>query len=286
MPVAYGEVHGRQCRGVDVVQERRGDLAQPGLRRGEQAEVPQPRRRSSRCRPRCGIERTPGGEVADQAVRGRQRDAGAAGDVAEPLVAVFRVEGVQHARTRRPATLAPGWTCSRPSQDSFHSVRDTVAAPRAPRLRCIRVRHCFLRRRGLDAGRRSARRSPASRRGTSGTASSRRSHGWTTRRTAAASCGTRRRTCAMPTRRLLELAAPVFGPEDVDPIEADLTVQHNGEPIGERMVITGRVSTAPAGRSPASSSRSGRPTPPGATSTSATSTTRRSTRTSPAPAAA
>jgi len=39
----------------------------------------------------------------------------------------------------------------------------------------------------------------------------------------------------------LELTAPVFGPQDVDPQEADLTIQHGGMPIGERMVVTGRV---------------------------------------------
>ena len=39
----------------------------------------------------------------------------------------------------------------------------------------------------------------------------------------------------------LELAAPVFGPQDVDPVEADLTSQHGGLPIGERIVVTGRV---------------------------------------------
>ncbi len=39
----------------------------------------------------------------------------------------------------------------------------------------------------------------------------------------------------------VELVAPVFGPQDVDPGEADLTAQHPGEPIGERMVVTGRI---------------------------------------------
>jgi protocatechuate 3,4-dioxygenase beta subunit len=39
----------------------------------------------------------------------------------------------------------------------------------------------------------------------------------------------------------IELWAPVFGHQDVDPLEADLTIQHRGEPIGERMVVTGRV---------------------------------------------
>jgi protocatechuate 3,4-dioxygenase beta subunit len=39
----------------------------------------------------------------------------------------------------------------------------------------------------------------------------------------------------------VELWAPVFGDRDVDPVEADLTVQHGGDPIGERMILTGRV---------------------------------------------
>jgi protocatechuate 3,4-dioxygenase beta subunit len=39
----------------------------------------------------------------------------------------------------------------------------------------------------------------------------------------------------------IELWAPVFGVQDVAPLEADLTIQHRGEPIGERMVVTGRV---------------------------------------------
>ncbi|WP_438672277.1 protocatechuate 3,4-dioxygenase subunit beta [Solihabitans fulvus] len=39
----------------------------------------------------------------------------------------------------------------------------------------------------------------------------------------------------------VELLAPVFGDRDVDPLDADLTVQHDGQPIGERIVVTGRV---------------------------------------------
>jgi protocatechuate 3,4-dioxygenase beta subunit len=38
-----------------------------------------------------------------------------------------------------------------------------------------------------------------------------------------------------------ELVAPVFGHSDVAPVEADLTIQHVGDPVGERMLITGRV---------------------------------------------
>jgi protocatechuate 3,4-dioxygenase beta subunit len=38
-----------------------------------------------------------------------------------------------------------------------------------------------------------------------------------------------------------ELVAPVFGHSDVDPLEADLTIQSGGEPIGERIVVSGRI---------------------------------------------
>ncbi|GAA1144331.1 protocatechuate 3,4-dioxygenase subunit beta [Nesterenkonia lutea] len=39
----------------------------------------------------------------------------------------------------------------------------------------------------------------------------------------------------------IELYSPAFGHRDVSPVEADLTIQHNGEPIGERIIVTGRV---------------------------------------------
>lgn len=39
----------------------------------------------------------------------------------------------------------------------------------------------------------------------------------------------------------IELWAPAFGQRDVDPLEADLTIQANGDPVGERLVLTGRV---------------------------------------------
>jgi len=39
----------------------------------------------------------------------------------------------------------------------------------------------------------------------------------------------------------VELWAPVFGHSDVGPLEADLTIQGRGEPVGERTVVTGRV---------------------------------------------
>jgi protocatechuate 3,4-dioxygenase, beta subunit len=39
----------------------------------------------------------------------------------------------------------------------------------------------------------------------------------------------------------IELVSPAFGHTDVSAEEADLTIQHVGEPLGERIIITGRV---------------------------------------------
>lgn len=39
----------------------------------------------------------------------------------------------------------------------------------------------------------------------------------------------------------VELWAPVFGEREIDPSEADLTAHPDGEPLGERMVVAGRV---------------------------------------------
>ena len=79
----------------------------------------------------------------------------------------------------------------------------------------------------------------------------------------------------------IELWAPCFGHRDVHAIEADLTIQHGGEPIGERMIVTGRVLDGEAGQSGASWWRSGRPTPAAGTCISVTSIRHRLTRTSP-----
>jgi protocatechuate 3,4-dioxygenase beta subunit len=44
-------------------------------------------------------------------------------------------------------------------------------------------------------------------------------------------------------RQLRDLRAPVYGHEDIGPLDADLTrnAVRNGEPIGERIIVTGRV---------------------------------------------
>ncbi|MGN7799591.1 protocatechuate 3,4-dioxygenase subunit beta [Leifsonia sp. 22587] len=39
----------------------------------------------------------------------------------------------------------------------------------------------------------------------------------------------------------IELVSPAFGHSDVAPEESDLTVQHSGEPLGERIIVAGRV---------------------------------------------
>ena len=40
---------------------------------------------------------------------------------------------------------------------------------------------------------------------------------------------------------LSELTGPVYGESAVNPVDADLTRQHDGEPLGERIVVSGRV---------------------------------------------
>ena len=40
---------------------------------------------------------------------------------------------------------------------------------------------------------------------------------------------------------LSEITGPVFGHSDIKPTDSDLTKQHEGEPIGERIIVSGRV---------------------------------------------
>ena len=79
---------------------------------------------------------------------------------------------------------------------------------------------------------------------------------------------------------LSELTGPVYGNGALRESDADLTRQHGGEPLGERIVVTGRVLGADGRPLRDSSSRSGRRTRPAGTGTPSTRTTRRSTRTS------
>jgi protocatechuate 3,4-dioxygenase beta subunit len=40
---------------------------------------------------------------------------------------------------------------------------------------------------------------------------------------------------------LTELSGPVFGPGTIGPLDHDLTRQHAGEPVGQRIVVVGRI---------------------------------------------
>jgi len=49
------------------------------------------------------------------------------------------------------------------------------------------------------------------------------------------------RPLVMLPQTLSEVTGPVFGTDEVKPGDADLTRQHAGEPIGERIIVSGRV---------------------------------------------
>jgi protocatechuate 3,4-dioxygenase beta subunit len=50
-----------------------------------------------------------------------------------------------------------------------------------------------------------------------------------------------RRPLVVIPQTLSEITGPLYGHSEVAPGEADLTAQHAGEPLGERIVLTGRV---------------------------------------------
>jgi protocatechuate 3,4-dioxygenase beta subunit len=43
------------------------------------------------------------------------------------------------------------------------------------------------------------------------------------------------------THTLSEITGPLFGQEDIAPLDFDLTRQHEGEPLGQRIIVAGRV---------------------------------------------
>ena len=53
---------------------------------------------------------------------------------------------------------------------------------------------------------------------------------------------------------LSELTGPVYGHDSVRPEDADLTRQHAGEPLGERIIVHCQISTRVSGTGRASSS--------------------------------
>ena len=45
----------------------------------------------------------------------------------------------------------------------------------------------------------------------------------------------------LPPQTLSEITGPIFGTDEIKPTDNDLTRQHKGDPIGERIVVSGRV---------------------------------------------
>ena len=82
-------------------------------------------------------------------------------------------------------------------------------------------------------------RSPASRLTTRGKVE--RSRGWTTRHTEAACCAIRSRRSSASTRTRSSAGPRASVATKSNPADADLTAGHPGEPIGERIIVTGRL---------------------------------------------
>jgi protocatechuate 3,4-dioxygenase, beta subunit len=49
------------------------------------------------------------------------------------------------------------------------------------------------------------------------------------------------RPLVLPPQTLSEITGPIFGRDDIKPTDNDLTRQHKGAPIGERIIVSGRV---------------------------------------------
>ncbi len=60
---------------------------------------------------------------------------------------------------------------------------------------------------------------------------------------------------------LSELTGPVYGHETVRPNDHDLTIQHGGEPIGERIIVHGHIRDEDGRGVPDTLLESGRPMP-------------------------
>ena len=87
-------------------------------------------------------------------------------------------------------------------------------------------------------------------------------------------------------QRLTEVTGPVLGSGRLAADDHDLTVQHEGEPIGQRIQVSGRVLDSDGRPIRTRWSRSGRRTRRADTCTTTTIGPRRWTRTSPALGAA
>ena len=186
--------------------------------------------------------------------RGRQRGACARGHRLEGPRGRRAQRGVRGAVARLPARVAG----ARPREGESERRRDRDR----PSHRVLRGAHHRLARTRAAPSR---RRASASRRSASASA---RGSPWcwrpecrrrrarcirptTLRHTLRAGCAPRNSRCACCPGRLGELTAPLLAGETIGALDHDLTRQHDGEPLGERITISGRVldeDGEPAGR--------------------------------------
>src|SRR6478735_856785 len=228
--VADGEVDGREGRAVQVVEVRRGQLAQPGLHRGEQAEVPQPPS-DDVVAGRGPGQRAPGDELRDQAVRGRHRQSGPARELGERQPSVALVEGAEEGeRARGDGRAGRRGVAGHADHCSTGRKRRVAAPSTAPYGGRVTETQAEI----------SAEIAAISKEyDSAGVAETAVRRDYPPYRSSILRHPTKAAKQVDPEG--LELWAPVFGQRDVDPLEADLTIQHSGEPLGERMVVTGRV---------------------------------------------
>ena len=116
-------------------------------------------------------------------------------------------------------------------------LRRPASRPRPPRSRCSP--HPTSCRRTRSPRRSSTCTPRPTARGRRRAAAGRRCA--TSRRTARASCGIPTKNPKLVDPETIELTSPAFGQRDVAAIESDLTLQHAGEPLGERMTVQGRL---------------------------------------------
>ena len=234
-------------------------------------------------------QRAPPTQLADQPVRGRQRQAGPPASSVSVSARCVGVEGAEQGQQRATVTDAPGVpvlpAIARPSAERKPSLAPVGRAPSVDgrrQHRRVTGRRVDQRRRARTRPR-SAPRSPSRRRTSGGGAEPQPLLDYPPYRSSVLRHPTKDPAAGRPRGRRAG-GAGLRARRTSTPLEADLTIQHRGEPLGERMVVTGRVLDGD-GRPVRHQlveiwqANAGRPLH----ATSATSTRRRSTRTSPAP---
>ena len=235
-------MHGGEGGAVEVVQvRRRPSSTQPGLHAARAARGPRAAGRHVLARRRRG-ERAPLDQLADQPVRGRHRQPARSRELRSARAAGGPRRTRRAAPARATVTLAPGVEVLPAMGQSSHGDFRPVEAQYASTARRRPTVLLVTRAAACHPGRHhrgDRARSPE--------------HHETRR-------ASRRPQSALdyPPYRCSLLRHPTKDPHQADPegvelwarssasatsvpLEADLTIQHGGEPIGERIVVTGRV---------------------------------------------